>query len=100
MKTLRRLLRRRDRSWHRACRRAGVSLVLAVLLALACAGCTRTVTLTAKYRSAVGWYFVCDGSGSLLGDHLNPCRKGHVWRVTRGEYDQAVVGRTYTVTIG
>jgi hypothetical protein len=80
-------------------RTALAALAAAVLLALALAGCTRTVTVTAKYRSIVGWYFVCDGTGTLFGHWLDPCRKGHVWRVPRSAYDQAVIGRTYTVTL-
>ena len=70
-----------------------------LVLVLACAGCTRTVTVTAKYRSIVGWYWVCDGTGSLFGRHLDPCRKGHIWRVSPDQYNRAVVGRTYTVTL-
>jgi len=78
--------------------RAGSALAAVLLIALACAGCTRTVTVTAKYRSVLGRYFVCDGSGSLLGRHLDPCRKGHEWQVGKDLYDRAVIGRTYTVT--
>lgn len=74
------------------------ALIAAGLLALALAGCTRTVTVTGKYRSIIGRYYVCDGTGSLLGRHLNPCRRGHEWRVSRAVWDRAVVGRTYTVT--
>jgi hypothetical protein len=68
------------------------------VLALALAGCTRTVTVTAKGRSLLGWYYICDGTGSLFGHPLNPCRKYHEWRVSRAVWDRAVVGRTYTVT--
>ena len=35
---------------------------------------------------------------ALLGVHLDPCRKGHEWRVSRAVYGQAVIGRTYTIT--
>jgi hypothetical protein len=75
------------------------ALIAAGLLALALAGCTRTVTVTGKYRSIIGRYYVCDGTGSLLGHPLNPCRRGHEWTVPRSAYDRAVVGRTYTVTL-
>lgn len=80
-------------------RTALAALAAAVLLALALAGCTRTVTVTAKYRDLIGKYHVCDGTGTLFGHWLNPCRKGHEWTVPRSAYDQAVIGRSYTVTL-
>lgn len=76
-------------------RTAIAALLIAVVLLAA--GCTRTVTVTGKFRDIFGLYFVCDGSGSLFGHELNPCRKGHIWRVTRAEYEQARVGVTYTI---
>ena len=69
--------------------------LLAAVLALSCAGCQRTITVTGKGRNLLGWYYVCDGTGSLLGQPLNPCRKYHEWRVPKSVYDQAVIGRTY-----
>jgi len=71
--------------------------VLLLTVVLLVSGCTRTVTVTGKFRDIFGLYFVCDGTGSLFGHHLNPCRKGHFWRVTKAEYDQARVGATYTI---
>jgi len=72
---------------------AAAIFVLAVVL-IALSGCTKTVTVTAKYRGIFGWYFVCTGT---LPGH---CYKGHVWRVTQSEYGRARVGQTYTISIG
>ena len=72
-------------------------IAILIAVALLAAGCTRTVTVTGKFRDIFGLYFVCDGTGSLFGHHLNPCRKGHAWHVTKAEYDQAQVGTTYTI---
>lgn len=67
------------------------ALILAAVLALVLAGCTRTVTVTYKYRSLVGLYWVCTGPSAL------PCGKYTTWRVSKAEYDQIVVGRSYRI---
>jgi hypothetical protein len=73
--------------------RAGAALILAAGLALGLTGCSKTVTVTSKYRSAVGLYFICDGPS------FAPCIKGDVYRVSQAEYDKAVVGKAYTIKL-
>lgn len=70
-------------------------LLLALVLVFGLmAGCTRTVTVTYKYRSVVGWYFICTGP------RIAPCIKGQIWHVSKARYDQARVGQPYTIHIG
>jgi hypothetical protein len=69
------------------------ALAVAVLLAAMLAGCTKTVTVSYKYRSAVGFYWVCTGP------RIAPCINGARYRVSQGQYDEAQVGHRYTVTI-
>jgi hypothetical protein len=67
---------------------AGI-IILLTLLALT--GCSKTVHVTDKYRSAVGLYWVCTGPS------WDPCVKGSVWRVSQAEYQQVKVGQEYTI---
>jgi hypothetical protein len=70
---------------------AVITLVIVIITLLG--GCTRTVTITAKYRAFYGWWYVCTGAQPF------PCSKGHIWRVTQQEYDRARVGQAYKVTL-
>lgn len=70
-----------------------IAATMAALLILVLAGCTKTITVTDKYRSWVGWYFLCDG-GSWA-----PCVKGHIWRVSKQTYEHVKVGQHYTVNL-
>lgn len=72
-------------------KRLAAVLALAVVAIGLLAGCTRTITVTGKFRSWVGWYFVCNGP------HSHPCSKGYYWHVTQSQYNRAQIGHTYTL---
>lgn len=71
------------------------SVILALTVALT--GCSRTITVTAKGRNILGAYFLCNGTGSLLGHELNPCRRYHAWRVSGHTYASTRVGQMVTL---
>ena len=66
---------------------AAVMLALIVVIAFLMGGCTRTVTITGKYRDLSGQYLIC----------VHPGCSGSKYVVTRAEYDQARVGQSYTI---
>jgi hypothetical protein len=69
-------------------------LVLIIVAIGLLSGCTRTVTVTAKYRSLAGWYWICTGAQPF------PCTKATQWHVSKDAYDHARVGQRYTLHIG
>jgi len=68
-----------------------------VALAVALTGCSRTITVTGKFQDILGWYFLCNGTGSFFGDPLPACRQGHEWRVSQQTYDGTTIGATVTL---
>lgn len=77
--------------------KAVAALALAVALALALSGCSKTVTVTDKFRTPGGLYFVCNGPRGPW--PASPCEKNHLWRVSRADYDKARVGKSYTISV-
>lgn len=74
--------------------RSVLALIIVITAGLiALAGCTKTVTVTTKYRSAVGLYWICTGPSYA------PCIKGSIYRVSKSEYDQARIGQSYKISI-
>lgn len=77
------------------------AVIAAVISSLAVlAGCSKTITVTAKARGLFGTYWLCDGrpGSTVLGIHVSPCRKRHRWQVSRQEYDSAQNGQTVTIS--
>lgn len=69
------------------------ALAVVIVIVTLLGGCTRTVTVTGKFRSIVGWYYVCTGARPL------PCTKTTEWHVTKARYDQARIGQSYTIRV-
>jgi hypothetical protein len=66
---------------------AVIALVIVIITLLG--GCTRTVTITGKYRDLAGEYLIC----------IHPGCSGSKYVVTKAEYDRARVGQAYKVSL-
>lgn len=74
-------------------KRAAAVIVAILAITLVLTGCQKTITVTYKYRSLVGLYWVCDGPS------FAPCVKGDIYRVSKSDYDRARIGYPLTITI-
>ena len=77
--------------------KAVIMVAVAIAIVMSLAGCQTTITVTGKMQNFLGWYYLCDASGSLFGHKVNPCIKNHEYRVSQQVYDTAQIGQTVTL---